>query len=107
MVREGEFATAQNAGSVPEAIRNAYNRATSGERLNPQQRRNMMRAAEDIYRQTRSRYNERAREYRGYARDYEVDPDRIGKEYNDAPRRPSPQGKGKGKQITSTIRRVG
>jgi hypothetical protein len=32
-VREGEFATAENAGSVGETIRNKYNRVLAGERL--------------------------------------------------------------------------
>ena len=109
VVREGEFATAQNATSVPDAVRNMYNKAQTGQRLNPDQRLNMLRASEDIYRQTRSRYNEKAKEYRGYAGDYEISPDRIAKEYNDAPRRPPPpSNKGKpGQQITQTIRRIG
>lgn len=107
VVREGEFATAQNAASVPDAVRNIYNKAQTGQRLNPDQRRNMLRASEDIYRQARSRYNEKAKEYRGYASDYEITPDRIAKEYNDAPRRPAPAHKGPGKQVTATIRRIG
>lgn len=108
VVREGEFATAQNAASVPDAVRNMYNKAQTGQRLNPGQRRNMLLASEDIYRQVRSRYNEKAKEYRGYAGDYEVNPDRIAKEYNDAPRRPAPQrGKPAGRQVTATIRRIG
>lgn len=37
-VREGEFANAQNAAGVPDQIVNLYNRAKSGERLNPNQR---------------------------------------------------------------------
>jgi hypothetical protein len=37
-VREGEFATAQNAAGIPDQIRNAYNRALTGERLSPGQR---------------------------------------------------------------------
>lgn len=108
VVREGEFATAQNATSVPDAVRNMWNKAQSGQRLNPDQRRNMLRAAEDIYRQTRSRYNEKAREFRGYATDFGVNPDRIGKEYNDAPRRPQQRQAGNkpGKQVTATIRRI-
>jgi hypothetical protein len=45
VVREGEFATAQNAASVPDQIRNQYNRALSGERLNPDQRQQFLQAA--------------------------------------------------------------
>lgn len=45
VVREGEFATAQNAASVPDQVRNLYNRAISGERLNPEQRQQFLQAA--------------------------------------------------------------
>jgi hypothetical protein len=38
VVREGEFATAQNAAGVPDRVLNLYNRMLSGERLNPTQR---------------------------------------------------------------------
>ena len=38
VVREGEFATAENAGGVPDRVLNLYNRLRSGERLNPDQR---------------------------------------------------------------------
>ena len=45
VVREGEFATAQNAAGVPDQIRNMYNRVTTGERLNDTQRSQMQEAA--------------------------------------------------------------
>jgi hypothetical protein len=38
VVREGEFATAQNAGGVDDRVLNSYNRLLTGERLNPKQR---------------------------------------------------------------------
>lgn len=38
VVREGEFATAQNAAGVPERIQNIYNKVASGERLSASQR---------------------------------------------------------------------
>lgn len=44
-VREGEFATAQNAGSVPERIRNIYNKVVNGERLTPEQRTDFVNSA--------------------------------------------------------------
>lgn len=37
-VREGEFATAQNAGSIPDIIRAQYNKVARGERLSKTQR---------------------------------------------------------------------
>lgn len=45
VVREGEFATAQNSGGVTDTVRNLYNRALNGQRLNPQQRQEFLNAA--------------------------------------------------------------
>lgn len=49
VVREGEFATAQNAGGIPDRIWNAYNRALTGERLNPNQRKMFANQAKTLY----------------------------------------------------------
>ena len=48
-VREGEFATAQNAGSVPERIAATYNKALKGERLSDEIRRDFVGQARNIY----------------------------------------------------------
>ena len=50
VVREGEFATAQNAAGVPDRIRNFYNNAISGERLNPNQRKMFLGQSKKLYR---------------------------------------------------------
>lgn len=59
VVREGEFATAQNAGSVPQSIYAAYNRALNGERLAPDvrndfvnQAKNLVSSQQEIFNQT-------------------------------------------------------
>lgn len=49
VVREQEFANAQNAAGVPDQIRNMYNRALSGERLNENQRRDFVNTAKTLY----------------------------------------------------------
>lgn len=49
VVREGEFATAQNAGSIPDRIRNAYNKAIEGTRLNEGQRKDMLNQARKVF----------------------------------------------------------
>jgi hypothetical protein len=49
VVREGEFATAQNTAGVPDRVRNAYNRVISGERLSPAQRADFLSQARNIY----------------------------------------------------------
>lgn len=41
-VREGEFATASNAGSVDEKVRNIYNKIVSGQRLTVEQRNDFL-----------------------------------------------------------------
>jgi len=49
VVREGEFATAQNSGSVPENIMSAYNRALTGERLLPERRADFKNQSQAIF----------------------------------------------------------
>ncbi len=46
VVREGEFATAQNSAGVPGRVRNLYNAALEGLRLTPKQRINFLTAAQ-------------------------------------------------------------
>lgn len=48
VVREGEFATAQNAAGVDQQILNLYNRALSGQRLNPKQRQDFLGTASQL-----------------------------------------------------------
>ena len=42
VVREGEFATAQNSAGIPAAIQNVYNKALNGERLTEGQRKTFL-----------------------------------------------------------------
>jgi hypothetical protein len=51
-VREGEFASAANAGSVATAIRNVYNKLVSGERLSESQRKMFTAQANSLYQQS-------------------------------------------------------
>lgn len=48
-VREGEFATAQNSGSVPSRIVAAYNKVLAGERLSESQRQDFLFQAQNQY----------------------------------------------------------
>jgi hypothetical protein len=47
-VREGEFATAQNAAGVPTQVLNMYNRVLKGERLSEEQRQDFVKSAYDL-----------------------------------------------------------
>lgn len=49
VVREGEFATAQNAGGIPDRVWNIYNKLLSGERLSQSQRSMFSKQAEKLY----------------------------------------------------------
>jgi hypothetical protein len=51
VVREGEFATVQNAAGVPDRIKNLYNNLNRGERLNPEQRKMFGKQAEALFNQ--------------------------------------------------------
>lgn len=48
-VREGEFANAQNAAAVPDRIRNLWNNVQTGQKLNPTQRSDFIKQAENLY----------------------------------------------------------
>lgn len=77
VVREGEFATAQNAAGIPDQVRNLYNKSLNGQRLNPKQRQDFLAQAQSIFTTRSTRFNELSDEYRSYASDYGVEPDRV------------------------------
>ncbi len=77
VVREGEFANAQNTAGVPDQIRNMYNRALNGNRLNSKQRSDFAATARGVYQSRKKRYDQLVREYRGYARDSGLPEDTI------------------------------
>lgn len=49
VVREGEFATAENTSGVPDKLRNTYNKLMEGKRLSPEQRKNFRSQAENMF----------------------------------------------------------
>jgi hypothetical protein len=77
-VREGEFATAENAGNIASSIISAYNKLISGKgRLDPAVRNQFANTAGKLYNQAVNRYQSNANKYRGYAKQYNFDPNRI------------------------------
>lgn len=75
VVREGEYATAQQAAGVPDQIVNLYNRIVSGERLNDQQRKEFTATARQQYEVQRTIYRRTKDAYRGIAKRSSVNPD--------------------------------
>lgn len=76
-VREGEFANAQNATGVDDRVRNIYNRAASGERLNPTQRADFVKQAQGYYAAHDAAYQPMVERYRAYAAKAGADPDDV------------------------------
>lgn len=77
VVREGEFATAQNAAGVPDQIRNMYNKARNGERLNPEQRQMFKAQAKSYYERAEQDYKALEGQFIGAAQAYGFDPSRV------------------------------
>ena len=59
VVREGEFATAQNSGGVPETIRARYNKILTGERLTPKIRKDFVTRATKLFDQAQRQHDKR------------------------------------------------
>ena len=76
-VREGEFASAQNATGVPDRILNKYNNILSGERLNPDQRKQFIGQARTLYTQARVQENTVRKGVERIAKGYGLDPQNI------------------------------
>lgn len=77
VVREGEFANAQNTAGIPERVVNAYNRALDGTRLSDSQRNEFFRSATGVMRGYQDSYNEVVTRQRSLAESYGLNADRI------------------------------
>lgn len=76
-VREGEFATAQNAGGVPDRVMAAYNKVLSGERLAPAQRADFVNTANKLFAQSKAQHKKRESEYTRLAKQNQIDPANV------------------------------
>ena len=88
VVREGEFANAQNTAGIPDRIRNAYNKAINGTRLSDKQRSEFFNTATTVMDSYTHSYADQAERSRGLANSYGLDADRVAP----APARPRPRG---------------
>ena len=77
VVREGEFANAQNTGGIAENVVNAYNKALNGERLTDRQRSEFFRTANGMMRDRQANYQEVVNRQRDLASQYGLNPDRV------------------------------
>ncbi len=77
VVREGEFATAANAGGVGQQIINLYNQMLTGERLTPELRMQFIDAADKLYGEAVGNLERTNQRYSGVAQEWGLDPSRI------------------------------
>lgn len=77
VVREGEFATAQETAGVPGQVVNLYNRLINGERLTPEQRASFVELAGDLYENESARLDEFNGQYQRAAKAAGVKPRRV------------------------------
>jgi hypothetical protein len=76
-VREGEFATAQQAGGVDDVTVSLYNRILDGTRLSPKQRTDFSKRAKSLYGAAKSKQNKLTSKYESLAKRYKVDPKNV------------------------------
>jgi len=77
VVRETEFANAQNAAGVPDRIRNLWNKALRGERLNEAQRDDFVNSAKKLVVSQKGQLDSMNKTYMDIAKTYELDPTKI------------------------------
>jgi len=77
VVREGEAATAENAGGISAKVRNSYNKIISGEKLNPSVRQDFIKQANNIYNQQAKSHKTRIAQYSKRADSFGLSPDMV------------------------------
>jgi|11BtaG_2_1085332.scaffolds.fasta_scaffold11614_2 hypothetical protein len=77
VVREGEFATAQNSGGVDERVRSLYNQVREGTRLTETQRADFVDRAGRLYGGAQEQYQSIANQYTEFARQAGLDPQLV------------------------------
>lgn len=80
-VREGEFATAQNSGGVPDRIRAAYEKVRSGERLSPAMRADFLDRSKRLYTQALRQHQRVVEQYKRKAKSVNVPDDFVITDY--------------------------
>ena len=77
VVREGEFANAQNAAGVPSRIRNVFNRVVDGSRLNAVQRKDFVNQAKKLFQNRFRAHLQREQTYKRLAEVQNLDATQV------------------------------
>lgn len=102
VVREQEFANAQNAAGVPDRVVNQYNKLLRGERLNPEQRADFLRQAENLYKTKKGRQDAVSKRYTEMAKRNKVNPDDVVGDLDVSLTTPLPDASNTGAELTAT-----
>ena len=81
VVRESEFATAAQSGSLGQRVQGAVEQVLSGKRLSPELRKSFLQEAENIYKSQKESAKQIGGKYRDLAKNYGLDPSRVVVEY--------------------------
>ena len=76
-VREGEYASAENARGVPDTVKAQYNKVISGTRLSPAQRTQFTQAAGDLVNSQKQQFGEVAKYYGDISARNRINPENI------------------------------
>jgi hypothetical protein len=77
VVREGEFATAANAGGIPDSVKSVYNKALSGQRLSDNVRSDFLGQARNLIESQRTLSDDLVERYKNLANQYKLQPHRV------------------------------
>jgi hypothetical protein len=78
VVREQEFANAQNAGGVPDRVRAAYNKVLNGERLSANQRADFVNQAANVFKSKKDRHDATVKKrYTEQAKRWNLNPEDV------------------------------
>jgi len=89
VVRESEFATAQNAAGVPERVRNMWNRIKRGEKLGPAQRTDFTDRAKKLFTKQNQQFAKTSQQFRSIATRIGVNPENAVPDFTQAAPQPS------------------
>jgi len=102
VVREGEFATAQNSQGVPERIRAKYNQVMSGERLGEGARRDFVKRAGMMFEKQKQTHVKLRGEYDRIAKNMGIEPSNVIIDYIMPQEKPDPPEMASGQKLPMT-----
>lgn len=92
VVRESEFATAQNSAGVPDRIRNLYNKVLNGQRLGIEQRKDFVNRGRQLYQGRLNQYQKTSKQFEQLAVRSGLNPENVVLDFGLPPETQAPLG---------------